>query len=157
MERLRREGENRVLARASEFAARLTQGSLSGLTVSLDEADKPRLVATRADDRQLTLEEMSDGTRDAVFLALRLGSLDVLSEERSLPPLVLDDALIHLDDGRAGAALSALSALSPRIQVLFFTHHARLRDLAEATLPRDRVKIHALRTRFPPRPVASLQ
>lgn len=39
------------------------------------------------------------------------------------------------DDDRACSGLQVLGDLSRTTQVLFFTHHAHLRDLAEALFP----------------------
>ena len=50
-------------------------------------------------------------------------------------PLVLDDVLIHFDDGRARAALRVLGEFAATTQVLFFTHHERLVELAREALP----------------------
>ena len=41
-------------------------------------------------------------------------------------------------------ALEVLSDLSERMQVLFFTHHARLVELAEKAVPEARRTIHEL-------------
>jgi uncharacterized protein YhaN len=59
-------------------------------------------------------------------------------------PLVLDDILIHFDDDRASAALEALAQLAERSQILFFTHHARLRDLARKVVPQGQLHEHEL-------------
>jgi uncharacterized protein YhaN len=65
--------------------------------------------------------------------------------ERNPPlPLVLDDILIHFDDDRAQAALSVLGELAERIQILFFTHHARDLTLAAAAIPEPRLFRHGL-------------
>jgi uncharacterized protein YhaN len=59
-------------------------------------------------------------------------------------PLVLDDVLIHFDDDRARAALDVLGEVARTTQVLFFTHHARLVELARAVLGPDRLAEHEL-------------
>ena len=46
-------------------------------------------------------------------------------------PLVLDDVFVHFDDERTRAALEVLAELSRVVQVLLFTHHARVVELAE--------------------------
>jgi uncharacterized protein YhaN len=43
----------------------------------------------------------------------------------------VDDVLLSFDDERAGAALSVLNDLSAKTQVVFFTHHGRLVELAK--------------------------
>ncbi len=89
---------------------------------------------------------MSEGTADQLYLALRLASLSVhLDDPDHEPaPLVADDILINFDDGRALAALAALADLSRRTQVLFFTHHDHLAEIARAHLPADLVFVHRL-------------
>jgi len=59
-------------------------------------------------------------------------------------PLVLDDVLIHSDDARAEAALRVLGEVAESTQVLFFTHHARLVELARRALGEGRLAEHRL-------------
>ena len=54
---------------------------------------------------------------------------------------------VVVDDGRAVAALKALADLSQRTQVLFFTHHRHLIDLAQKHLPSDVLFVHELPSR----------
>ena len=82
---------------------------------------------------------MSSGTRDQLFLALRLATIED-SLERSEPiPLIADDILVHFDDDRSLATLGVLADLGERTQVLLFTHHSRVRDQAESLGARARV------------------
>lgn len=87
---------------------------------------------------------LSDGTRDQLYLSLRLASLVRRAEAAESMPLVLDDVLIQLDDQRASAALGALAEVSRTMQVLFFTHHARLVELARAAVPAGELVVHEL-------------
>ncbi|HEY6879284.1 MAG TPA: hypothetical protein VI299_14760, partial [Polyangiales bacterium] len=72
-------------------------------------------------------------------------------ETRPALPLILDDALIHFDDARASAALEVLAELGARTQVLFFTHHARMVELARAALPDSALDVLELAPRTAPR------
>jgi uncharacterized protein YhaN len=76
---------------------------------------------------------MSQGTRDQLFLSLRLAAIEQHIEARGPFPVIADDLLVQFDDDRAVATLEVLSELSARTQVLFFTHHKHLVDLAEAS------------------------
>ena len=51
---------------------------------------------------------------------------------------------VQLDDQRASAALAVLAEVSRTMQVLFFTHHARLVELARATVAEDQLVVHEL-------------
>jgi hypothetical protein len=98
--------------------------------------DKQRsLVVVRADDEEQALDELSEGTADQLYLALRLAGIDQLQSERinrGLPtvPVVLDDILVTFDETRAGAAVTVLAELSARWQIILLTHHDHLVDLA---------------------------
>ena len=59
-------------------------------------------------------------------------------------PLVVDDILISFDDDRAAAALRALAQLAGKTQILFFTHHQHLVELARAILDPQVLFVHGL-------------
>jgi uncharacterized protein YhaN len=146
IERYRRENQGPILSRASVLFARLTLGSFSGLKTDFDDKDQPILVGIRggASSRDVHVEEMSDGTRDQLYLALYLATLERVARAGDPMPLIVDDVLIHFDDDRARAALEVLGELSLHTQVLFFTHHARLVELAREAIPRERLFIREL-------------
>ena len=121
--------------------AAITGGSLVGLRTSLGEDDTPVLVGLRSGGKEVPVSGMSDGARDALYLSLRIASLERYAETRECPPLVLDDVLVHFDDDRAGAVLEVLASLSRKMQVLFFTHHARLVELAGRCVPAGRLAV----------------
>jgi uncharacterized protein YhaN len=57
-------------------------------------------------------------------------------------PLILDDLLVHFDDARAEHALRALGEMSRKCQVLLFTHHHHLLDLARQSLDPSGFTVH---------------
>jgi len=145
IERYRAENQGPVLARASELLPRLTLGRYSGLRVGVGQDDEPVLLAVRAEGGEgVEVRGLSDGTRDQLYLALRLSSLERYAELNEPMPLVLDDVLIHSDDARAEAALGVLGEVARTTQVLFFTHHARLVELARRALGKDHMVEHRL-------------
>ena len=58
---------------------------------------------------------------------------DYLARAQALP-FVADDLFINFDDDRAAAGFRLLGQLAEKTQVLFFTHHQHLVDIAKATL-----------------------
>jgi len=135
-----------VLRAAGDIFQRLTLRAYAGLDVDYGDHDEPVLVCVRADDKRLTVGALSTGTRDQLYLALRLASIQHLAAHKEPMPLILDDILVHFDDERARAALVALSDFAATTQVLFFTHHQRLLELAADSLPSSRVRVHRLPT-----------
>jgi uncharacterized protein YhaN len=147
IERYREKNQEPVLKRASDLFADLTVGSFEGLRVDVNEQAKPVLVGVRPGKKECVSVQdgMSDGTRDQLYLALRLASLETYLDKHEPVPFIVDDVLINFDDDRAAAALKALAQLSERTQVLFFTHHQHLVDLATNTLDDDVLFKHQLR------------
>jgi uncharacterized protein YhaN len=92
----------------------------------------------------VTVEWMSDGTADQLYLALRLAGLDTYLNNNEPLPLIVDDILIMFDDDRAAATLQVLAELSHKTQVIFFTHHRHLVELAEKTIDASELILHTL-------------
>jgi uncharacterized protein YhaN len=144
VERYRERHTGPILRGASALFSQLTQGAWRGLEADFGESDEPVLSCVRANGERVGVQGLSAGTRDQLYLALRLASIQQLSAARELMPLVMDDLLIHFDDDRAGAALRALGEFANVTQVLLFTHHARLCELATEVLPESQLKVHRL-------------
>lgn len=134
IERYRVEHQGPVLRRAGELLPRLTCGSYSGLRLGREES---AIVAVQANGHERAVNELSEGTRYQLYLALRLASIERFLERGEPLPLILDDAFIHFDDRRKFAAFEVLGELSRRMQVLFFTHHERDAELALGAAPAD--------------------
>ena len=146
-ERYRKKHQGPVLGRASELFRKLTCDSFLRLQNDGDDQGKPRLVGVRRHreiEESIELKGMSDGTADQLYLALRIASLEDWLDHHPPMPFVVDDVLINFDDQRAIAALRVLADLSRRTQVIFFTHHQHLVELAEAHLPGDVLVRHDL-------------
>ena len=119
------------------------------MKAGFDERDRPALRFVREGGAEVDVSALSAGTRDQLYLSLRLASLLRFAEIAGPMPLVLDDVLVHFDDERSAAALSVLAEVSQSIQVLFFTHHARLVDLARRAVPPGLLVVHELQGRSP--------
>ena len=135
MERFRQTRQGPMLARASEIFQALTLGSFSRLLVDADSHDSPRLMSIRADGgRPVEVSGLSEGTRDQLYLALRLAALDQQASQGSRMPLIADDLFINFDDRRTEAGLQVLGEVSRRMQVILLTHHDHLVPLARQVL-----------------------
>ncbi len=143
IERYREKNQGSILARAGVLFTTLTNSSFTRLTID-DDDGRSVLKGIRPDGRLVGVEGMSDGSHDQLYLALRLASLESWLQSHEAIPFIVDDILLTFDDQRATAALGALADLSRKTQVLFFTHHRHLVDLARIHIPRDLVFIHEL-------------
>ena len=135
MERFRQTRQGPMLARASEIFQALTLGSFSRLLVDADSHESPRLMSIRADgNKPVEVPGLSEGTRDQLYLALRLAALDQQASQGSRMPLIADDLFINFDDRRTAAGLQVLGDVSRRMQVILLTHHDHLVPLARQVL-----------------------
>lgn len=141
IERYRDQNQGPVLRRSSDLFVRLTLGTYQGLKVGYDANDEPILLCVNRDGSEKRIEALSDGGRDQLYLSLRLATVLYLVERTHPTPLVLDDILIHFDDERARAALAVLGEVAAKTQVLFFTHHARLVELARQGIPEQHLEV----------------
>lgn len=145
MERYRQQHQGPVLLRAGEFFRELTCGEYRELKPQFDEGDSPVLVGLRQPDGvAVPAQCMSEGTADALYLSLRLATYCLHIEAKGAMPLVIDDCLVQFDDHRAAAALRVFEQVSQRGQVILFTHHRHLVELAQQTLPQTAFTVHEL-------------
>jgi uncharacterized protein YhaN len=136
-ERYRARRQDSLLSRAGEFFKTLTDQAFAGLDIDNDEG-VDLLTAVRPAGRsnpRVSVAGLSDGTRDQLFLALRLAGIERHLQDREPVPLIIDDILVNFDDARARATLQCLAELATKTQVLLFTHHQHVVDLATAVNP----------------------
>ncbi len=144
IERYRKENQGPLLKRASEHFASLTRRSFAGLMTDFNEKDEPVLAGIRPDGKKVTVAGMSSGTRDQLYLALRLASVEKYIESAEPIPFIVDDVLVDFDDQRSEAALNTLAMLAKKTQVILFTHHSRLVEQARKLGGSVHVQVHEL-------------
>lgn len=133
IERFRETRQGPMLSRASEIFRGLTQGALQRLSVDYDHSPLV-LRGQRPNGAWVGLDGMSEGTRDQLYMALRLAALELHLEQTPPLPFIADDLFINYDDNRSRAGFAALAELSRLTQVIFLSHHEHLADIARAVL-----------------------
>jgi uncharacterized protein YhaN len=122
-----REHQPQALREASVYLQRLTGGRYTRVWTPLGQH------ALRVDDGQgntLSVEVLSRGTREQLFLALRLALVSSYARRGVSLPLVLDDVLVNFDVGRAKAAAAVLRDFAKLgHQILIFTCHEHVSKL----------------------------
>jgi uncharacterized protein YhaN len=141
--RFRERAQAPMVVAASVYFSLMTGGRYERLVA--DEAeDKPVLRAQRVDGVPIGVEAMSEGTADQLYLALRLAALELRRASHPQMPLVLDDVLVTSDDERAANILRALARFAEGGQVMIFTHHRHLIDVARGVLGDEVLMTHIL-------------
>lgn len=116
-----------TLQEASGYLDRLTQGRYHRVWTPLGEH------ALRVDDaggHSLAVEVLSRGTREQLFLSLRLALASSYARRGAPLPLILDDVLVNFDTERAKAAATVLRDFAAAgHQLLVFTCHEHIMKL----------------------------
>jgi uncharacterized protein YhaN len=145
VEKYRSENQSALLSRAGEHFAQLTLRSFESLVADYDDQGEPVIVGGRQSGEKVSVAGLSAGTRDQLYLALRLATLERYLDQTEEPmPFIVDDILINFDDKRSAATLHVLVELSKKTQVILFTHHSRVRELAESLSQRSETFVHEL-------------
>lgn len=125
-QRFETERQPRVIRHASDFFSRITGGRYRRLYVPMGE----RSVTVEDHDGAMKVtQQLSRGTREQLYLALRFGLVREFGEHVERLPVVVDEALVNFDPERARLAAECFAQLSETNQVLVFTCHPAMMDL----------------------------
>jgi len=120
IERYRDKSQEPILKRTTAIFKQITRGSFKGVRADFDDNGLPVIVGVRPGGKEVvTVEGMSDGTADQLYLSLRLAGLQDYRERNEPIPFIVDDILVKFDDDRSVAALRALEGLSEQTQVKY--------------------------------------
>ena len=103
---------------AAKYMSLVTGGRYSELMLSRDFSAKTR---TQDDIVARDAEYLSSGTLDLMYLAVRLAVCKLALPEGESCPLIIDDALVNLDNDRLSQAMKLLREIATERQVILFT------------------------------------
>jgi len=134
IEKHRESQSDPLMLRAAAFFSMLTSGSFSGLVQDYGEDDQPRLLGVRKSGERVAMAGMSEGTRDQLYLALRLAYLEDYAGRTEPVPFIGDDIFQTFDDERTHAGVQALASAAGLFQPILFTHHLSVVAIARRAL-----------------------
>ncbi len=114
------EQQPRVIHDAGLFFQSITGGQYEKIIAPIGENTID--VITR-DGRRKQPEELSRGTAEQLYLAIRFGYISNFTVNGEKLPVIMDDILVNFDPGRASQTAKTILKLSETHQVLFFTCH----------------------------------
>ena len=127
-----------VLRLASEYFGAMTRGAYDRVMAPLGEIDLA--VQEAKSGKRKGPSALSRGTKEQLYLSMRLALAAVYADESVALPLVADDILVNFDDGRAEATAGLLGTYAAQgNQVLAFTCHQRVAEVFERQAPNARV------------------
>ena len=118
-----------TLREASIYLAKITQGHYTRVWMPLD---RRALLIEDEKHQSLPLEVLSRGTREAVYISLRLALAASFGRKGAKLPLVLDDVLVNFDAGRVRATAQVMYEFAKEgHQVILFTCHEHIQQICE--------------------------
>jgi DNA repair exonuclease SbcCD ATPase subunit len=108
----------RLSAGLSAVIPRLTGGRWERARIAVDDL----AVSVMRDHEWRPAHDLSCGTAEQVYLALRVILAATLAKATEPPPLILDDVLVHADGARREELLDWLAELAERHQIILTTH-----------------------------------
>lgn len=120
--------------RAAEIFANMTGSTWSHILL---DRDFHLSAESGSDPTRRSVQLLSAGTADQLYLAVRLAICEMILPPEQNPPLILDDALLTFDDARLSTTLNYLTQLGAQRQILLFTCQGR-----EAALLRGHPGVH---------------
>ena len=122
-----RERQPETLREASRYLRRLTESRYVNIWTPLGEDS---LYVDAADGETLDVASLSRGTREQLFIAIRLALVVSFEKHGIQMPLILDDVLVNFDNKRAGIAAKVLCDFAKGgRQIFLFTCHEHISRL----------------------------
>lgn len=126
--RYERDRQPQVIQDAERYFAEITDGRYPRIVAAPGEES---VRVEPAEGAAKELDELSRGTQEQLYLALRFGLIEQFARSAEGLPVVMDDILVNFDADRAARAASAIRDLAARHQVLYFTCHAWTAELLD--------------------------
>lgn len=143
IEKKRKEQKDPLIRRAGEMFSIITGGAFSEIAPAFGEDDQPIIEGRRKSGELLDIPSLSEGTRDQLYLALRLAYIEEFANQSEPIPFVGDDLFTSFDDQRTAHGIEAMAAIGARVQPILFTHHARVVEIGRDRLG-DAIDVIAL-------------
>ena len=125
-QKFERERQPRVIQHAQDFFSSVTGQRYNRLYAPIGEQT---ITVTDATGASRQPSELSRGTREQLYLALRFGLIREFGEHSERLPVVVDEVLVNFDPERARLAAESFGELAETNQVLVFTCHPATRDM----------------------------
>ena len=141
IEKFEKEHQPQMLKDVEQMFGLMTANRYTSIQRKLDEHGTLLVVddaGTRKEPHQL-----STGTREQLYLAIRLAYISRYCQESEPLPIVMDDVLVNFDPHRLRQTIGVLAELAKQesLQIIFLTCHDHVVDAVESAVP-DSSTIH---------------
>ena len=111
----------------NKTASELIEGITGGIYRSMS-IDQDLNIFMNTPTRLVPIEQVSSGTMDQIYLAVRLAAAKLVIGDKGNMPLIFDDSFALYDDDRLKTALKWLSKAWDK-QCIIFTCHQREKEI----------------------------
>ncbi len=135
IDRFTQDHEPALLGLTHQFLSKLTGGRY----VAVDRAagSDGSFCVRSANDEAIEPSRLSTGTREQLYLAIRMAFITHYTEHHEPLPVLMDDCFVNFDDARTRLALQTLVSWKDSVQTILLSCHGRvvqqIADLAPDT------------------------
>ncbi len=115
-----KERQPSVIIEAQSFFSKITNNRYKRIYSPLNSSE---IYIEDYDGRQKNILQLSKGTTEQLYLALRFGFIKEFGKHSESLPIVFDDILVNFDPTRSRNAGEAIMELAATNQILYFTCH----------------------------------
>jgi len=133
-EEFQQERQPALMLSASKYLSDLTLGRYTSVRAVIGEKEQD-LEVVEGEGHTKRANELSRGTAEQLFLAMRFALIEEYAKNAEPMPVVLDDILVNFDPERAKAACKVIMDLSERFQVIFLTCHPETEAMFKSVAP----------------------
>ncbi len=117
---------------SSQFFSEMTNNKYSNIKQTKNK--KSIIVSSDLNNLEFTLEKLSRGTIEQLYLSLRLALIERYSRINMSFPVLFDDVLVNFDESRTINTIKCLNGISNTSQIFLFTCHKWIKDIFENTV-----------------------
>jgi len=118
-----------VINQAKAVFSKVTNSKYSNIIMLAEENE---LVICDSYGINKKVDELSRGTFEELYLAMRLGLITEYEKRAESMPFVMDDTFVNFDDDRGERAIKAINDFSLDRQIIVLTCHNKIKELFES-------------------------
>lgn len=136
MQVFEQERQDLVIRRAGKFFNSLTGGNYEGLHLDLGKKDFKAMALSGRGGVLDSEAALSRGTREQLYLSLRLAYIQQHNQSKESLPVIMDDILVNFDPRRTEQTATIFRDFSENNQCLFFTCHPHVAEMMRGIAPK---------------------
>ena len=131
-----KERQPAVIIEAQSFFSKITNGRYTRIYSPLNSSE---IFVEDQNGKQKNILQLSRGTAEQLYLALRFGFIKEFGKHSELLPIVFDDILVNFDPDRSRSAGASIIELAETNQIFYFTCHPETKEMFMDLAPEAKV------------------